>query len=219
MFVRREIESKVSLASDGATCVSSKAMAPTTVRKVKFSSLLVIAVLLSPATAYADAGVPMLPVTYPLILLFLVPVIAIEAFYIQRSLRTQWRNTIIATTVTNTLSMLLGYPLIWILLVSLQFQSTDFLNQTHSAVFIMILTAAWPTPGYGADWEILAAFVILLIPAFLLSAFVEGILLSRFRWLRSDRRSTHTVWVANVLSYCFLAIAGCIVLWWKIKHP
>ena len=194
-------------------------MTPETVRKALFGSLLAVAFLLSPATACADAGVPMLPVTYPLILLFLVPVIAIEVFYIQWRLRTRWRNTIIATTIANTLTMLMGYPLIWILLASLQFHSTDFLNQTHSAVFIMILTAAWPTPGYGADWEILAAFVILLVPAFQLSAFVEGILLSRFRWLRSDRRSTHTVWVANVLSYCFLAIAGCIVLWWKIKHP
>ncbi len=161
----------------------------------------------------------MLPVTYPLIVLFLVPVIAIEAFYIQRRLRTQWRNAIIATTIANTVTMLLGYPLILSLLTLLQLQSTDFLNHKHSAVFIMILTAAWPTPGYGADWEILAAFLILLVPAFLLSAFVEGVLLSRLRWLRSDRRSTHTVWVANGLSYCFLAIAGCIVLWWKIKHP
>jgi hypothetical protein len=194
-------------------------MAPTTARKVSFSGLLAFVLLLSPATANADAGVPMLPVTYPLILLFLVPVIAIEAFYIQRHLRTQWRNTIIATTVANTLTMLLGYPMILSLLTLLQLQSTDFLNQTHSAVFIMILTAAWPTPKYGADWEILAAFLILLVPAFLLSAFVEGVLLSHFRWLRSDRRSTHTVWMANVLSYCFLAIAGCIVLWWKIKHP
>jgi len=161
----------------------------------------------------------MLPVTYPLILLFLVPVIAIEVFYIQRCLHTQWRNTVIAATTANTLTMLLGYPLIWILLTALQFQSTDFLNRTHSAVFVMILTAGWPSPGYGADWEILAAFLILLVPAFLLSAFVEGVLLSRFRWLRSDRRSTRTVWAANALSYCFLAIAGCVVLWWRIKHP
>jgi hypothetical protein len=193
-------------------------MASTTVRKVKIVGLFAFASLSSPATAYADAGVPMLPVTYPLILFFLVPVIAIEVFYIQRRLRTQWRNTIVATTIANTLTMLLGYPLIWILLVALQFRSTYFLNHTN-AVFIMILTAAWPTPEYGADWEILAAFLILLVPAFLLAAFVEGVLLSRFRWLRSNRRSTHTVWVANVLSYCFLAIAGCIVLWWRIKHP
>jgi hypothetical protein len=151
-------------------------------------------------------------------LFFLVPVIAIEVLYIQRHLRTQWRNTIIATTIANTLTMLLGYPLIWILLVALQFQSVDFLNSTHSAAFIMILTAAWPTPEHGADWEILAAFLILLVPAFLLFASVEGVLLSRFRWLRSDRPSTHTVWVANVLSYCFLSIAGCIVLWWGIRH-
>jgi hypothetical protein len=157
-------------------------------------------------------------VTYPLILLFLVPVIAIEVFYIQRRLRTQWRNTIIVTTIANTLSMLLGYPLIWIILAALQFQSTDFLSRTHSAVFIMILTAAWPTPEYGADWEILAAFLILLVPAFLLSAFVEDILLSRFRWLRSDRPSTSTVWIANALSYCFLAIAGCAALWWGVHH-
>lgn len=182
-------------------------------------SLLGVGILLSSSTAaHADAGIPMLPVTYPLILLFLLPVIAIEAVYIHRRLRTGWRNTIVSTAAANTLTMLLGYPMIWCLLTFLEFHSSDFLNRTHSALFITILTAAWPTPEYGADWQILAAFLVLLLPAFLLSALVEGLLLSRFRWLRSDRPSTSTVWAANALSYCFLAIAGCIALWWRIHH-
>src|SRR5208283_4301900 len=94
--------------------------------------LAALLVLLCPAAARADAGVPMLPVAYPIILLFLVPVIAIEATYIRKRLCTKWRNTIAATAGANAITMLLGYPLIWILMVIPTFQTPDLLNRTHS---------------------------------------------------------------------------------------
>jgi len=174
--------------------------------------------LASPVAAHADAGIPMLPVTYPLILLYLVPVIAIETVYIRQHMHSRWLNTIAATAGANTLTMLLGYPMIWILLTALEFHSTELLNQTHSAALVTALTAAWPTPAYGDPWAVPIAFLLLLVPAFLLSAFVEGILLSRLHWLRSERSSTRTVWISNVFSYLFLAIVGCLELWWRDKH-
>jgi hypothetical protein len=44
----------------------------------------------------ADAGIPMLPLAYPVIVLFLVLVIAIESLYIRFRLGTGWRNTLAA---------------------------------------------------------------------------------------------------------------------------
>jgi hypothetical protein len=181
---------------------------------------LVIAsvLLLFPTVARADAGIPMLPVAYPVILLFLIPVVAIETIYIRQRLRTRWRNTIAATAGANLVTMLLGFPLVWIFLVALQFLSTDFLDRTHSAALITVLTAPWPVPAYGDPWAVPVAFVLLLVPAFLLSAFVEGLLLNSFHWLHSDRPSTRTVWMANVFSYVFLAAVGFIILWLLIRH-
>ena len=160
----------------------------------------------------------MLPVAYPLLLLFLIPVVAIEVIYIHKRLRTRWRNTIASTAGANAITMLLGYPLIWLLLVIPELLTPDLLNRTHPRALLTVLTAAWPVPGYPDPWTVPVAFVLLLIPAFLLSGFVEGLLLSRFHWLHSDRSSTRTVWVANVFSYAFLAAAGFIILWCEIQH-
>ncbi len=175
-------------------------------------------VLLCPAAARADAGVPMLPVAYPIILLFLVPVIAIEAVYIRGRLHTSWRNTIVATAGSNAITLLLGYPLLWILWVIPVFVAPDFLDGLRSRALLTVFTAAWPVPGYPDTWTVPIAFVLLLVPSFLLSAFVEGLLLGRFHWLRSDQPSTGTVWVANALSYCFLAATGFVLLWCTIRH-
>jgi hypothetical protein len=51
----------------------------------------------------ADAGIPMLPLAYPVIVLFLVLVIAIESLYIRFRLGTGWRNTLAAIQNANTL--------------------------------------------------------------------------------------------------------------------
>ena len=62
-------------------------------------------------------------------------------------------------------------------------------------------------------WAIPLAFVVLLIPSFALSGFVESHLLDRSGWLHYEGRCARLVWQANVLSYVFLAISGGIVLW------
>jgi hypothetical protein len=76
--------------------------------------------LLNPTPAHADAGIPMLPFAYPVILLFLVPVIAIEALYLRLRLHTEWKNTLAATAKANLITMLLGFPLAWLVLTVLE---------------------------------------------------------------------------------------------------
>ena len=69
----------------------------------------------------ADAGIPMLPLAYPVIVLFLVPVIAIESVYIRLRLGTGWRNTLAATSKANLITLLLGFPLAWLLYLVFEF--------------------------------------------------------------------------------------------------
>jgi hypothetical protein len=185
---------------------------------------------LCPAAAHADAGIPMLPVAYSVILWFLVPVIAIEAVYIRFRLHTAWRNTLAATSGANIVTMLLGFPLAWIISLAVEFLAfgalyvTGILKHMGSTphawedVLGVVFSAAWLGPG-GERWPILLAFVVLLIPSLLISGYVESYLLGSREWLDCEGRSTRVVWQANLLSYAFLAIAGCLLLWREIGKP
>jgi hypothetical protein len=155
--------------------------------------------------AHADAGIPMLPVAYPIILWFLLPVIAIEVAYVWFRLHTNWRNTVVTTSGANLITLLLGYPLAWLIFLLLEFlfwgalSFTGILNHVGSAphaweeVLSVILSSAWMGPGGDERWPILLAFVVLLIPSLLLSGYVESYLLGSQGWLRCEGRRARGV--------------------------
>jgi hypothetical protein len=192
--------------------------------------LWLAAILLFPLYANADAGIPMLPFAYPVILIFLIPVIAIEAAYLRAKLKTNWRVTLGATAKANVVTLLLGYPLMWALFLGMEFlfwfgiDATGVDNHLHwapghlvSEMAVVAASAAWMGPVQDR-WAIPFAYVILLIPSFIVSGFVESQLIERLGWLRTDLRCGRAVWQANALSYVFLAIVGCIVLWQFLAH-
>lgn len=167
----------------------------------------------------------MLPFAYPVILIFLIPVIAIEAIYLHARLKTSWRATLFATTKANLITMLIGYPLAWVLFLALEMAFWGGLTVTRigdrlhwtpgpaiAKLMIVATSAAWMGPIHER-WAIPFAYVILLIPSFIVSAFVESRLIQRRGWLLSGSPSARTVWQANALSYAFLAIVGWAALW------
>jgi hypothetical protein len=187
-------------------------------------ALWVVALLLFPVQAKADAGIPMLPFAYPVILLCLIPVIGIEVFYLCARLKTDWRKTLFATAKANLVTMLLGYPLAWILFLGVELVLWLGLSATGigdrlkwapghaiAKMIIVATSAAWMGP-VNEGWAIPFAFVILLIPSFILSGFVESRLLERHGWLHSDFPCSRAVWQANAISYAFLAMVGCLAL-------
>ena len=68
----------------------------------------------------ADAGVPMLFLHMPAILLALVPIIVTEAYVAKRSLGLSFKRSLGPITVANFISMVLGFPLLWIVAVVIQ---------------------------------------------------------------------------------------------------
>lgn len=172
---------------------------------------------------------PLLPLAYPVVLLFLIPVIGIEAFYLRATLKTGWRATLFATAKANAVTMLLGYPLAWLMYFALEMVLWGVLSITRigdrlqgapghaiAKMIIVATSAAWMGP-VGERWAIPFAFVILLIPSFLLSGFLESRLLERPGWLPCASPRTKAVWQANALSYVFLAIVGWMALWGFLK--
>jgi hypothetical protein len=179
-----------------------------------------LALLIFPGTARADAGIPMLPFAYPVILVLLIPVIAIEASYLRFRLRTDWRTTIIVTSKANLQTMLLRFPLMWVIYLGIELVlwvsgAAAHLNWAAgnqiTKILIVATSAAWMGP-VEERWAIPFAFVVLLIPSFFLSGFVESKLING-NSLHCEGKCSRTVWQANVLSYIFLAITGGFALW------
>lgn len=201
-------------------------------RNKRRSLFVISAFAVAPCWARADAGVPMLPVAYPVILIFLVLVILIETVYVGRKLRAAWWRTLGSVAIANTITMVLGYPLMWLLCfigeivlfgllaVAAKPLHLDSIPNTPATRLIsIVLGAAWMGPWQGKEyWPVLVAFVVLLVPSFFLSGWFEARVLTSDRWFGGYVGSKSEIWRANILSYVFLAVAGCLLLSYQIEH-
>jgi hypothetical protein len=173
-----------------------------------------------PPAAHADAGIPMLPVQYPELLLYVLPIILIEALYLKRQLKTRWRRTLIAATVVNLVTVALGYPLAWGIYKILDslfgfpvLGTSVFMNMWRLPVWVSAkMFPAWAGLPQGI-WLVLAAWVVLLIPSFLLSGLVKSWLVEWYDLLNYKGKARRAVWTANRYSYFFLTVTGCVLLY------
>ena len=178
------------------------------------------AVLMCPAAAWADAGIPMMPVRYPAILLFLLPVIAIESIYLRAQLGTRCRRTLVAVTGINLCTTALGYPLAWGMYMGLD-RMLGFPEHGPAAVDQMGWLPVWVCAklypqwlGVHAQiWPVLVLFVVLLFPSFIVSGLVKGWMTHGYDLLQSRGDLRRESWVATRLSYLFLASSGCALLY------
>lgn len=182
-------------------------------------TIAAIVVFLPPA-AHADAGIPMLPVQYPELLLYILPIITIETVFLQRQLKTRMRRTMIAMCVVNLITVALGYPLAWGMYMILDWMfgfppvSTPVLtNMWRVPIWIAIkMFPAWA--GLRQEvWPVLAVWVVLLIPSFLLTGIVKAWLVEWYDLLHYKGNTRRGVWMANRYSYFFLIVTGCVLLY------
>jgi hypothetical protein len=174
-----------------------------------------------PLSARADAGIPMMPVRYPELLLFLPPVIVIETIYLKRHLQARWRRTLVAVSGMNLVTTGLGYPLAYGIYAALNWSlhfpagmSVVFTRLGWLPLWLCVrLFPAWTGLQEGGSFPVLATFVVLLLPSFILSGLVKAWLMDWYDLLNFGGGARSAVWVANRLSYLFLAVAGCVILY------
>lgn len=194
------------------------------VRRMLPGGLFVAAFLIGfPLSARADAGIPMMPVRYPELLLFLFPVIVIETIYLQRHLQARWRRTLVAVSGLNLLTMGLGYPLAYGIYAALNWSlhfpagmTVVFTRLGWLPMWLCVrLFPAWTglQQGGGGTFPVLATFVVLLLPSFLLSGFVKAWLMDWYDLMNYGGSARNAVWIANRLSYLFLTVVGCVILY------
>ena len=180
-------------------------------RKVRITFNVSVLLLLFPSIANADAGVPLLFLTLPGMVLALIPIIFIEMSYLRKALNLPTSLALRISVYANLLSAIVGIPLTW--LVSIANESVTggipsfSINSALSKFPDIMWYGVWLMP-YTHEFHrmILTTMMWLLIPFYLVSCLVESsvaILIHR----SSDRVSvTLAMLKANGLSYGFLAI-------------
>ncbi|HEY0794232.1 MAG TPA: hypothetical protein VGD64_00485 [Acidisarcina sp.] len=188
---------------------------------------LIAVVFLKPSAARADAGIPMLEFAYPVVLVLLAPVIALEALYLRRRLGMDRWLMVRRLAVANAVSTLIGFPLAWLsgllletiaggLIVALGASAYPPIDSDTliGKVGTVILSAPWLGAARNNDrWPMVLAFLVLLVPAFFTSYYMEWWVMKWAPWPVGDVALRKILWRANLFSYLFLAVFGAIVLY------
>lgn len=190
-------------------------------RNLLRAGMLSAAILLcfAPA-AHADAGVPMLPVQYPQILLFIFPIILIETAYLRWQLGTLLRRTTIAVSATNLFTVALGYPLAWLIYQGLNAiigfppgENDVFGHLWQLPMWVAVkVYPGWLSPQQQIGL-VLFIYLILLAPGYFLSGMAKRWLMDWYDLLAFKGSTQEAVWNANRYSYIFLAVVGCVLLY------
>ena len=166
----------------------------------------------------ANAGVPMLAIEWPAMLLVLLPVIAVEALVIRQRVKLPYRQATRVSAAANAASTLVGLPIAWVGMIALNLLSTGGralgLESDAQKIAAVTLQAAWLVP-YEEDlyWMVPAAMLVLLIPNYIVSVWLE-VWVGRRLLPQEDRRGFgKTMIVANAASYSglFVICAGWLV--------
>jgi hypothetical protein len=180
---------------------------------------LAAAVVCLPATARADAGIAMLPVTRETMWFFLLLVIIIEIIYLQSRLRTRFRRTLVAVTSVNTATTGLGFPLAWLLCAGLDSYVgfpggvAGAFNNMHFLPFWVCQKIFPDLVGMHAEiWVVLGLFITLMVPSYLVTRLIKTWIFDWYDLLRYEGDIKPAILTANRLSYLLLVLTGCILL-------
>lgn len=182
----------------------------------------VLAVLGLPSYASANIGYPMIVLTFPAMVLALLPIIALEAWFFVRDLGLTKVKAFKIIGVANLVSTVVGIPISWFLVLLAQeiVDSVVHPRRVKVPTAVMgLLTPAW-IPGYREipPSIVAAATFALLAPFCIASCVVEYEVIWRWfikrphEWNLTFERIRSATIRANVASYAALAIVTGV--WW-----
>lgn len=182
-----------------------------------FVVLFVVATL----PAFANSCVPMIIIMEPLLVFALVAIIPIEAGIATKTLGTDWKKSLFISGIANCFSTVFGVPLTWLVLafwqLNLGLPNLDVLGETHSIAGKLshMLNAAPMVVPNSAEyyWTLPAAALILLVPFFFASVFIEySIARPNVKGI-SNRQIWKWAWIANTITYSIIGFFTWDLLW------
>ena len=144
--------------------------------------------MLFPTSVLANAGIPMIVITFPLMLICLLPVIIIEAYILKKQLNISTKESIISSTIANSFSTIIGIPLTWAaltlipILTSFLMFSLDLPIVLEKIAYITLLSSWISVPyQYESDliWIVPAATLFLFLPFFFASWKIESFIIKK----------------------------------------
>lgn len=164
----------------------------------------------------------MLPVTHETMLFFLLLVIIIEVIYLQARLKTSFRRTLIAVATVNTATTGLGFPIAWGVYAGLD-SWAGFPGGMRNAFNHVQFIPLWVTQKLmldapGQSYVLLGVFITLLVPSYVFTRLLKTWVFEWYDFLRYDGDIKPAVLAANRVSYCLLALTGCMLLFRDFKH-
>lgn len=187
-----------------------------------------------PLPLLADAGLPMIILTWPAMVVLLIPVIVIEGFLCKKWLGLNTWQAIKTNAVSNLASTIIGIPVAWAVMLAIEFGAIGIVGESntlqnwHSPIAIVIsflFGSAWLNPDLGERaWVIPAATLILLIPFFFASYWIEYLVVRKMVGTSEGAPSNlgharvrAAVRNANLVTYgiMFLATSVWLALSWR----
>jgi hypothetical protein len=77
----------------------------------------------------ADAGIPMIALTFPLMLILLIPVIVTEGFLCKKWLGLSTWEAMKSNAVSNLASTIVGVPLAWAIMLGVEFATLGIVDR------------------------------------------------------------------------------------------
>ena len=194
-----------------------------------------------PVPLLADAGVPMILVTLPGMVLLLIPIVAAEAFFVLHRTSLEKGKVLWATTIANVLSTIIGVPLTWGALFLCEmavwmglarytrFGSGSW-NSPMSQIIGTVLSAPWIAPADDSgSWAVPLAALVLLVPFYFVSVWVEQRVMEHFLPVTTaevaqfnevnENVLRRAVRGANLLSYGFMFLFATVWLLLGVYRP
>ncbi len=178
-------------------------------KRTRVSLLLLLLLAAAPPVVWANTGLPMLIVAWPVLGIALIPVVVLESALLSRSLNQSFDSAFAPVFEANLWSTLAGVPITWAALlavelvvgVSLNALPDSIANSRAVRIAAFPFMAAWILPSSGL--EIKAAFVVLMFAFCVASAEVEHLVLVR-RLPGISRSLRRIVYTFNAASYALL---------------
>jgi hypothetical protein len=182
----------------------------------------------------ADAGVPMIFLTFPVTVMLLLPVILVEAWFLRKWLALGVWEAGKLSAIANIASTLLGVPAAWAVMLCVEFgvgwsvtkipsvsQASEKWNSPIATVVGTLLSAAWLGPDEkNLYWMVPVAVLALMVPTFFASVWIEAFIVEKMAGGIEEGATNIRIAVrnANLISYSLLAVATVVWLLYSLLN-
>ena len=178
---------------------------------------LAVVFCLVPGAAHANIGVPMIAVVMPAFAAALIPVILVEAYVFRRA-EFPWRWALTWNAIANCVTTLIGVPVTWFVLLGLNLVTVgsscgESIKSTFDQILWTVIRSPWLCPmGGDPAWPVSLAFLVLLIPFFVMSWLIESMIIRIANRSLDKALINRTCLRANITSYAGLTLYAVVIL-------